>query len=128
MTATTSIAQQNRDLVVGALQAAMSGDVATFLAAMHPEVVLHEPPYLPYGGEYVGREGFTQLFVEAVKYLDLSGAELVSATADEDRTVLLMTVPMAATGERIHVTEHWQCRDGQVVDVRVFWYSLPDFG
>lgn len=39
-----------------------------------------------------------------------------------------MTIPALATGERVHVTEHWQMRDGKVVDVRVFWFFYPQFG
>jgi hypothetical protein len=45
-------ARENKDLVVGAVQAGAAGDVDAFLAAMHPEIEVHEPPYLPYGGTY----------------------------------------------------------------------------
>jgi ketosteroid isomerase-like protein len=125
VTATTSIAQQNRELVLGALAAITTGDTETFLEAMHPDVVVHEPSYLPYGGDYVGAEGFLDLLPKASSLIDLSGVQLVSATADEDRTVLLMTAPLVSNGETVHITEHWQVRDGKVVDVRVFWYALP---
>lgn len=66
---------------------AMAGDVATFLAALHPDVMLHEPTYLPYGGEFQGRQGFIKVLTEGAKFLDVAGIEVLSATADEDRNV-----------------------------------------
>jgi hypothetical protein len=41
--------------MLGALEAVKAGDVEAFLSILSPEVVLHEPDYLPYGGEYRGR-------------------------------------------------------------------------
>jgi hypothetical protein len=124
---TTATVQQNRDLVLGALGAAKAGDINGFLNAMHAEVRIHEPSYLPYGGLYVGAARFLELFGEAAKVLDLANIELISATADDGRTVLLMTVPLLSTGEVMYITEHWSVEDGLVTDVRVFWFGHPEF-
>lgn len=124
---TTTTAQRNQEIVLGALSAAQAGDMDAFLGAMHPDVQLHEPPYLPYGGEYRGRKGFVELFARATEILDLTNIELISATAGEDRTVLLMRVRLRRSGEMVHITEHWCVEHGQITDVRVFWFELPDF-
>lgn len=125
MTATTSPAEQNKALVLGALTAVKGGDIETFLKAMHPDLVVHEPAYLPYGGDFHGAEGFLQLFGEVSKLVDVDTLELLSATADHERTVLLMTVELRSNRERRHITEHWLIQDGLVRDVRVFWSDLP---
>lgn len=121
-----STAEQNRNIVVGALQSAVHGDIDALLEVMHPEIRVHEPPYLPYGGVYEGTAGFLRVMGEATKYLDLAQAKLLAATADDMRTVLLMSVPLVGSGEPVHITEHWCLSYGLVTDVRVFWFDLPE--
>jgi hypothetical protein len=121
-------AQQNKDLVLGALAAAKAGDIESFFKAIHPRVQIHEPAHLPYGGLHEGPDGFVKLLAQALDVLDLGKLELISATADDERTILLMTVPLLATGEVMHITEHWRVEHGMVTDVRVFWFDCPDFG
>jgi ketosteroid isomerase-like protein len=120
-----AIAQLNKEVVLGAIDAIKTFDVDAFLDALHTEVTIHEPEYLPYAGVYHGADGFHQLFTEAVKLVDVSSLEVVSATVDEERAVLLMTAELISTRERVHITEHWVLVDGKVVDVRVFWFDLP---
>ena len=127
MTTTDAIAtaQHNRDVVLGAIDAIKTFDVEGLLGAMHAEVTVHEPEYLPYAGIYHGAEGFHQLFAEAIKLVDVTSLEVLSATVDQERAVLLMTAELISTRERVHITEHWVLQDGKVVDVRVFWFELP---
>ena len=93
---------------------------------MHPELVVHEPGYLHFGGEHHGAEGFLGLFAEITKLVDVPTLELLSATADDERVVLLMTVELITNGERRYLTEHWRIEDGKVREVRVFWSDLPE--
>ena len=124
---TATVTERNRALVLGALEAAKAGDMESFFKAMHPRIQIHEPAHLPYGGVYQGPDGFAELLVQALEVLDIGKLELISATADEERTILLMTVPLLATGEVMHITEHWRVEGGVVTDVRVFWFDCPDF-
>jgi ketosteroid isomerase-like protein len=120
-----AIAQLNKEVVLRAIDAIKTFDVDTFLDAFHAEVTIHEPEYLPYAGVYHGADGFHRLFTEAVKLVDVSSLDVVSATVDEERAVLLMTAELISTRERVHITEHWVLAEGKVVDVRVFWFDLP---
>jgi uncharacterized protein len=122
----STVAQSNRDLVVGAFEAAQAGRMDEFLGALHPDVEVHEPPYLSYGGTYRGRDGFLDLFGKATQILDFGTLKLVSATADEERTVMLMTCDLVSNSEERYITEHWRVEDGLIREVRVFWFSLPD--
>jgi ketosteroid isomerase-like protein len=49
----------------------------------------------------------------------------VAAIGGDDRTVLLMTANVAASGKPVHITEHWVIEDGLIREVRVFWDGLP---
>ena len=122
---TTSTAEANRQLVVGAIEAAMAGDMEGFTDSLHPEIEVHEPDYLPYGGIYRGKDGFLELFGKATAVLDFPTMKVVSATGDEDRAILLMTCNLLSNGEERHITEHWEIEDGLVKRVRVFWFGLP---
>lgn len=121
----TTTAEDNRALVLGALDAVTKGDIDTFLGAMAPDLVVHEPDYLPYGGEFHGATGFLELFGEIAKVVDVGSIELLSAIADDERVVLLMSVALVGGGGRRFLTEHWLVADGRVRDVRVFWSDLP---
>jgi ketosteroid isomerase-like protein len=120
-----TVAEANREPVTGAVEAALAGNMEGFLGALHPDVEVHEPDYLPYGGTYTGREGFLDLFQRATQVLDFPTLELISATADDERTVLLMTCKLVSNGDERYITEHWRMEDGLVREVRVFWFSLP---
>jgi ketosteroid isomerase-like protein len=122
---TTSKAEANRQLVVGAIEAAMAGDMEGFTDSLHPEVEVHEPDYLPYGGVYRGKDGFMELFGKATAVLDFPTMAVESATGGEDRAILLMTCKLLSNGEERHITEHWEIEDGLVKRVRVFWFGLP---
>ena len=103
----------------------MGGDMDGFLAAVHPEVVVLEPDHLPYGGTFTGHDGFLEVFAGATQVLDFPTMKVISATADEERAILLMTCDELATGKQQHITEHWLIEDGLVREVRVFWFGLP---
>lgn len=120
-----TVMETNRDLVVGALEAAQAGDMETFMAALHPEIEVLEPDYLPYGGTYRGHDGFLELLGKATALVDLPTMEILSAISDEERTVLLMKIKLLSNGDERYITEHWRIEDGLVREVRVFWFGLP---
>lgn len=117
--------EEHVQMILGALGAVFAGDPEPLKACCDPHVVVHEPPYLPYGGDYRGTDGFLELFSRATKVLDSASAEVVAAVADQDRVVLLMTTKCFGYPERFTITEHWVLRDDKIVDVRVFWYDPP---
>jgi ketosteroid isomerase-like protein len=113
---------------MAAAQAAQAGDLPKFTGFLHPNVTLREPPYLPFGGTYHGPDEFIGVLAEASAYLDVTGFEVISIVAGEDRVVLLMSFPLRRSGERVEITEHWTVTDGLVTEVQVFWFSVPVFG
>jgi uncharacterized protein len=115
-----------RDLVVSALDSLFANDLEGFFAQTKDDVQIIEPAYLPYGGTYVGREGFRDLGRKISKVLDMRSIELVSATGDDERTILLMTATLRNSGEQRYLTEHWVVEDNLIAEIRVFWSGLAD--
>lgn len=121
----TALAQDNERMVVDGLGGAIEGNIEALLAVLAPDVVVHEPEYLPYGGDYHGHEGFLTLQQRASEVLDVSSLKIHTAVANDERVVLLMTTAFVDGPGEQWLTEHWQVRDGKVVDIRVFWFGTP---
>ncbi len=51
------MSQQHVEVVQRLFEAVRRRDRAALLEAYHPEVVIHEAPSLPYGGDYRGHQG-----------------------------------------------------------------------
>ena len=51
------MSQQNVEVVKRLFDAVARRDQAGLLEAYHPEIVIHEAPSLPYGGDYRGHQG-----------------------------------------------------------------------
>jgi uncharacterized protein len=117
--------QRNSEFVRNGLEAGLGGDLDAFLAILDPDVRIHEPPYLPYGGVHRGHEAVKQMLRQAGRVVDFTSLEFVSTVADEDHVVMMMTVNLRSDGSQRHIIEHWVMRDGLVYEVRVFWDALP---
>lgn len=124
--ATEQTVGSTKDLVMSALNALFAGDDDGFFARTKKDIRVIEPSYLPYGGTYIGREGFAELGKGIRKVLDMRSIEVVSATGDEERTVLLMTAKLRYRDEQRFLTEHWVVEDGLIAEIRVFWSALAD--
>ncbi len=117
--------RENATMIIEALTAALAGDAGPLNDCLHPDLVTHEPPYLPYGGDYAGPDAFLQLMGEATQIIDAPTVEILHVVADGDRVVLLMSARCIGHSEPAQITEHWTLKDDKVIDVRVFWYNLP---
>jgi ketosteroid isomerase-like protein len=115
----------NKDRIREVIEGACNGQLDGFLGLLHPEVEVHEPSYLPYGGHYEGVDAVLPVMAEAAKVVDFPTLKLHSITADEDRVALVETVKLLGTGEEVRVSEHWQLVDGLIRQIDVFWSSLP---
>jgi uncharacterized protein len=103
-------------------------------AAIYPfladDVVVHEPPALPYGGDHHGKAGVVTLLetIEAIR--EQIGAELRVLDAGSDQVVALLKCQwiMRATGARItlRIGEVYTMRDGKVADIEVYFWDASE--
>jgi hypothetical protein len=94
-------------------------------------IVIHEPPLIPYGGEFRGLAGFDE-FRRTFAATWKSWADDPIWYAEHDGTVVKLNVITAvsrATG-RTYVTplaEFFTFENGQIVDVKIFYQDTPAF-
>lgn len=124
------MSQQNVEAVKHLFDAVKRRDQGGVLNAYHPEVVIHEAPSLPYGGDYHGLEGARQ---HGLGYVQTWGRFQTPAEweldplfldASEDYVVVLwqQKAVRAESGRRLDLpaVSVYQMRDGRVVESRMF--------
>jgi ketosteroid isomerase-like protein len=99
------------------------GNVKGFLAVLDPKIEVREPDALPFGGVYRGLGELMGMFAKAGPVLDSSRMSVQELTADEDRVVALLRIPLRDGSAEALISEHWRLRDGKAVELQVFWFD-----
>lgn len=123
MTTTESLTEKNRGIVASLYAAAASGDLGAIAPLLADDVVVDEPAYLPYGKVYRGKEEFAGLLGMIGQYLDLTKVKVNYLIADGDRVAACLGIPDVTTGEMTHFIEQSTLRDGQIVEMKLFYYD-----
>jgi ketosteroid isomerase-like protein len=113
----------NKQIIKDAYEAMAQGDVRGFLVVLDPEIEVREPDGLPHGGTYRGLDELKGMFAKAGPVLDASKLAIEELTADEDRVVALLRIPLRNGEGDALISEHWRLRDGKAVSLRVFWFD-----
>jgi ketosteroid isomerase-like protein len=121
MTSVETQTETTRALLTRMYDSAARGDFADVLACLADDLVVHEPPYLPYGGIYDGVEAFQGLIGLVVQHLDVSKMVVDRMVADGDRVIGIIRMPAVATGEDILLAEESLVRDGKVAEIWVYY-------
>jgi hypothetical protein len=108
--------------------AAMAGDTARLFGYFTGDVVVTEPPFLPYGGQHAGLAGFQALFGEIVKYLDVGSIKLESIIADEEVAMAFMRIKPIKGGRDVQMAERLVIRDGKITEMRIYFHDFGGFG
>lgn len=122
----TTVQETTRDIVQKAYDGMTSGDIEGFLGQLADDVVLVEPDGGPVGGTYSGRDNLGKAFASIAAGLGLQGMTLNRLIVQDDRAVGFVDVVCASpSGETITMAllESWLVRDGQVVEIRPFWWD-----
>src|SRR5882757_1430210 len=114
--------EQTRRVVRAIHAASASGDLEKERQLLSPELVIEEPPYLPYGGTYHGYEGFLRLAARAVEFVDFSSLVLESLTVEGNLAFAVVRVRLIC-GTEIVATEQWRVERGLAVYCRISWFD-----
>jgi len=114
--------EQTRRVVRAIHAASARGDLDQERQLFSPELVIEEPPYLPYGGTYHGYDGFLRLASQAVKFVDFSSLVLDSLTVEGNLAFAVCRVRLLS-GAEIIATEQWQVENGLAVHCRISWFD-----
>jgi uncharacterized protein len=94
------------DVVRALYESLRNGDVPGVLARLDPDVIVDEPPELPYGGVHRGRDVFIQSILGAM--MGYADVEITEATVieNEDGVVGILTGTLTArsNGEKFPLT------------------------
>lgn len=100
-------------------------------ATMDPDIVLHQSPDLPWGGEYYGHKGFKDWSIkmsECFDFLDVRDPEFFEKG---DKLVILCRL---VTRSRRHgyeldrpMAQVVTVRNGRITEFRPFYWNVPDY-
>jgi carboxymethylenebutenolidase len=116
----------SKRVVLDVYDAFRSGDVDKALAAFAPDVVLHEPGSLPYGGTHTGVQEVMGVFGQVAQIVDPATIEIKHLIGEgSDVVAFLRPTFLLRDGERLEVPfcEHWKIQDGKVVELWPYYFD-----
>jgi ketosteroid isomerase-like protein len=121
MTTSAELTETNRALMQRLYDAAVAGEYDTVLACLHPDLVVHEPHFLPYGGTYRGIDAFAAMIPKVVELMDLTRMRVERYIAEHDRVIGIIRMPDRSTGDDVLLAEESVIRDGKVIEINVYY-------
>ncbi len=104
-----------------------AGDWAGVMDITHPDYVVHEPPELPFGGDWKGRDALIRLFPHVWSYWDDVVVDRLGILSDENYFCLQLRMTMTSkfTGNRISTSlaETTRCVDGLMVEYTIHYHD-----
>jgi hypothetical protein len=120
--------EQTRRVVSAIHAASARGEIEKERQLFSADLVIEEPPYLPYGGSFRGYDGFLQLASHAVEFVDFSSLVLESLTVEGNLAFAVVRVRLWS-GAQVIATEQWRVENGLAVYCRISWFdSRPATG
>jgi ketosteroid isomerase-like protein len=124
MTATQSITDQNKQLVLSLYAAIRNADLEGFFAGCSPDMVLHEAESMKVGGTYRGRDEITNCLGQLLSLYDLTTVDVKRIVADGEYVVGMVSfMTSGPTPHEVKLSEWWHILDGKVVEVRPFYWD-----
>jgi ketosteroid isomerase-like protein len=118
------LSNNNVDILTRFFDLVLEGEMAAALELIHPECVLNEAAGLPYGGDYIGGEGFLKLWTVIAQDFDLT---VTSSQLHDAGEVVVAEMRAAlrskATGQDIDtsIVELYRFTDGQISGIDVYY-------
>jgi SnoaL-like domain len=85
-----------------------------------PNLVMHEPKSLPFGGTYRGLEDFRRFYADVRAFYDFETWRLVDVVAQGDIVFSTSHVKIAGQPETMYLAERFQFSGDRLIEVRVF--------
>jgi hypothetical protein len=85
-----------------------------------PNLIMHEPLLLPFGGTYVGLADFQRFYGKVREYYDFETWQLIDVVADGDIVFSTSQVREAGRDKTMYIAERFRFSGTTLVEVRVF--------
>jgi ketosteroid isomerase-like protein len=98
------------------------------LDCLHPDVVIHIPPSMPYGGDHIGHEGFLRMGAAMTSTWRVTdGLDMWFVDIGDDQVVCFV----AFLGESRHtgrtvpmrMVERYRLVDGRIAEIELFYWD-----
>jgi len=100
-------------------------------ATLDPGVLLHQSPDLPWGGEWVGYEGFKGWSIQMSRHFDVVDVQNARFFEGGDQLVIVcdLVTRSRTTGEVLTapMVQVVTVRDGRITEFRPFYWNVPDY-
>ena len=104
---------------------------ADMAATLDPDVVLHQSPDLPWGGEFRGHAGYEDWARQMSRAFDRLDVEDTHLFADSDTVVITcrLVTRSRASGETLDLpmTQVVRVRAERIVEFRPFYWNVPAY-
>lgn len=106
-------------------------DFAGIAAVLHPEVVLHQSPDLPFGGEYVGQRRYEEWAIAMSSMFD--ELEVYEQDFYEKGDVVVATCMFKTRSRQnrsqqdLPMVQVVRVKDGKIVEFRPFYWNVPEY-
>lgn len=109
---------------------ARTGDWASVEALLSPDLVIHEPPSLPFGGDWTGRDALQRLFARVMGTWDDPRVEIDAIVGDDRHVVALLRFTMTSrvSGRTFTqpVAEVSVIEDGLIAEMRIHYFDSAE--
>jgi ketosteroid isomerase-like protein len=118
------LSHKNVDTLTEFFDRVVTGEMASALELIHPECVLDEAAGLPYGGDYIGPDGFLRLWTVIAEDFDLT---VISSQVHDAGDVVVAEMQASlrskATGHTLDtsIVELYRFADGQISGIDVYY-------
>ena len=84
-----------------------------------PDLLMHEPASLPFGGTYKGLAQFKAFYPAVRDFYDFCQFELLGVFGDGDMVFATIKAAVAGSGGTIHIAEQFRFDADKIVEVRL---------
>lgn len=102
-----------------------------FAATMDPNVVLHQTPHLPWGGEYVGVEQYADWAAQMSACFEMVDVKNPVLSEVGDKAIVMCTLSTKArkTGETFEhpLVQDITVKEGKITDFTPYYWHVPDY-
>jgi len=110
---------------------ASGADFSKMSSTMHSQAKLYQSPDLPWGGEYIGIEGFADWAVKMSDCFETVNVKDPIFAETGDRVIVSCTLETKArkTGETFErpMVQIVTVKEGRIVEFRPFYWCVPDY-
>lgn len=119
----SQVTEATRGVITAAYKAAQASDMARITEILHPDVVLHEAASLANGGTHQGLQDALQAMAYIFETFDMAQLTVDNIVVDGELGVGLVNLVFRGREGGCAVAEVWRVRNGQIVEVRPFYWD-----